>query len=123
MADWTNGTTVRHHASPANGYDLCYSARPGDPVTLFTARQGQRVHIAGVDKSKGSGVLLRPQAVLSGYGVVWSVNFPNVLVGNLKYYFVGSSDCRPTQVSISSRDPWAAELLVSGVRGWAYGAA
>ncbi len=65
--EWPNGQTIRHRASPAHGYDLCYSARPGDPVTLFTARQGLRV-IAGPMEL---GVLVRP-LWLSQDGVMWA---------------------------------------------------
>ncbi len=72
--DWPNGISARHHASPASGYDLCYSRHTGDLVTLFTARQGLNVHIPGADY-RAHGTLLRPVAV-SGYGVVWSVDFP-----------------------------------------------
>ncbi len=44
---WPNGQLMHHRASPADGYDLCYSARPGDPVTLFTARRGLKVDMGG----------------------------------------------------------------------------
>lgn len=68
---WPNGQTVRHRASPDHGYDLCYSARPGDPVTFYTARQGLRVQ----PKYGGAqGVLVRPDRVDSD-GVWWMVVF------------------------------------------------
>ncbi len=91
--DWPNGISARHHASPVDGYDLCYSARPGDPVTLFTARQGLRVQMADVDDYHGSGVLLKPVAV-SADGVVWSVDFPHLYKGFPQKYLMETSTSR-----------------------------
>ncbi len=65
---WPDGQLVHHRASPIDGYDLCYSARPGDPVTLFTARQGLRVEMGvGV-----RGTLDKPLR-LRDHSVEWNV--------------------------------------------------
>ncbi len=65
---WPDGKLLHHRASPAHGYDLCYSARPGNPVTLLTARQGLRFTAQSVEL----GVLLRPVATCSDGFVVWT---------------------------------------------------
>ncbi len=41
--EWPNRQVARHHASPASGYDLGCSARPGGPITLIMSREGLRV--------------------------------------------------------------------------------
>ncbi len=69
--EWPNGQLLHHHASPRDGYDLCYSARPGDPVTLFTARQGLRVAVV---RGGAQGVLVRPKGVSQG-DIMWQVEF------------------------------------------------
>ncbi len=68
--EWPNGQLVRHSASPVLGYDLCYSARPGSPVTVYTARQGLKVHLGGTSE----GVLERPLEVQAHWGVTWAVS-------------------------------------------------
>ncbi len=87
--EWPNGQLLHHRASPINGYDLCYSAWPGDPVTLFTARQGLRVDLGGGVR----GTLDVPMRVYWGiarWGVEWRVA-TDAAVG-YQYYLLRTHD-------------------------------
>ncbi len=112
---WPNGQTVRHRASPVDGYDLCYSARPGDSVTFYTARQGLRV-----EKEFGGeqGVLVRPDAVDSD-GVRWLVVFDGSPA--VRYCDVRGSSTFVTFTDEDDGDVYDLELRVGaccgGVRG------
>lgn len=71
---WPNGQLMHLRACPTHGYDLCYSAQPGESVNLFTARDGLRVKMC---RGGEEGVLVQPKEVspASGGGVVWLVDF------------------------------------------------
>ncbi len=104
---WPNGQLLHHHASPAFGCDLCYSARPGDPVTLFTAREG-----LGVATTDGVlGMLVRPERI-RGHAVLWQVKLfrppPNTVT-----YAVESSRSAPSSAPADRGSPDVAELRVS----------
>ncbi len=70
---WPNGQLLHHRACPTHGYDLCYSAQPGESVTLFTARDGLRVRMVNGGEE---GVLVQPVEISpASDGVVWRVVF------------------------------------------------
>ncbi len=103
---WPNGQRVWHRTSPAHGYDLCYSARPGDPVTLFTAREGLKVETTAAGGARVLlGVLVRPEGI-RGQAVLWQVK----LLGfaNTVTYAVEASESTP-----ESGSPDVAGLRVS----------
>lgn len=65
---WLNGQVACHYASPATGSDLGCSARPGDPVALFTAQQELRVDMPACtrrcpDVCMGPAALFRPGVI------------------------------------------------------------
>ncbi len=88
LPDWT---TVRRRASPVDGYDLCYSARDMDLVTLFTARQGL---LARMDYYWQPVELVRPLEV-RGDGVVWQVSLSLVDKHEDDKVLVGATQCDP----------------------------
>ncbi len=103
---WPNGQRLWHRTSPAHGYDLCYSARPGDPVTLFTAREGLKVETTAAGGARVLlGVLVRPERVHSE-AVLWEVKLS--AFANTITYAVGLSRSTP-----ESGSPDATELRVS----------
>ncbi len=106
---WPNGQLLHHRASPASGYDLCYSARPGDPVTLFTAREGLRVKMV---EGGEEGVLVEPIQVFPGNVVEWYVDFRKIHFIPL-IYIVGCYDAKPGSWA---RYPRSSKLQV-GARG------
>ncbi len=70
---WPNGQILSHRASSASGFDLCHSAVRGDPVTLFTARQGLRVEVQAGSSRWYGGVLSRPLKMCDNGNVQWEV--------------------------------------------------
>ncbi len=109
---WPSGQLLPHRASPIDGYDLCYSARPGDPVTLFTARQGLRVELGqGI-----RGVLVVPLE-LHDDGVVWRVIADDRPVGPYQRYLVMSKRSERTiRLSVPGGLPLSGTLEVRARR-------
>ncbi len=108
---WPNGQMLRHFASLVFGCDLCYSARPGDPVTLFTAREGLKVETTAAGGASVPGVLVRPERI-RGHAVLWQVKLfrppPNTVT-----YAVEASRSTPSSAPTESGSPDVAELRVS----------
>ncbi len=104
--EWPNGQMLHHYACPIGGYDLCYSARPGDPVTLFTAREGLKVATSdGV-----LGVLVRPERV-HGQAVLWQVKLSGF--ANTVTYAVEASRSTASSAPTDSGSADVLELRVS----------
>ncbi len=88
---WPSHQLARYRASTQHGFDLNYAARPGEPVSVHTARQGVRVtrgrdwKWGGQDGGRRTGVLVRP-AELGSEGVMWVVQWDD---GGSNHYRVG----------------------------------
>ncbi len=107
---WRNGQRLWHRASPASGYDLCYSAWVHDPVTLFTAREGLQVETTAAGGARvlvhHVGELVRPEGI-RGNAVLWQVKFSGF--ANTVTYAVEASQSTPE----SGSPPDVAKLRVS----------
>ncbi len=112
QVQWPNGQLLHHRASPNNGYDLCYSARPGDPVTLFTAREG-----LGVDLGGGVKGTLRTPSCLYNDGVEWLVTTDHNPAGCHHHHYLvkrhGSE--RLGRLDTSGGPPFSGSLRVSAL--------
>ncbi len=88
---WPSHQLARYRASTQHGFDLNHAARPGEPVSVHTARQGVRVtrgrdwKWGGQDGGGRTGVLVRP-AELGSEGVMWVVQWDD---GGSNHYRVG----------------------------------
>ncbi len=88
---WPNYRLARYCAAPQYGFDLNHAARPGEPVSVHTARQGVRVtrgrdwKWGGQDGGGRTGVLVRPVS-LEPKWVTWEVEWCD---GSRSCYRVG----------------------------------
>ncbi|KAG2486943.1 hypothetical protein HYH03_014441 [Edaphochlamys debaryana] len=98
-AMWPNHRLCRYRACPHLGYDLCYTARSGEPVTVYTAQAGLCVvrgpnwQWDGQDSDGAAvGVLLRPSRV-DGQGVWWSVLWSTGAANSYRVGLPGTDGC------------------------------
>lgn len=132
---WPNGQLLSHRASFASGFDLCHSAVSGDPVTLFTARQGLRVEVQAAGSSRRySGVLSRPIRMCDNGNVLWEVLKEGGSKGKSRRSIKGKSKGRrkrnskgsevEVEVGVADCDPpmWVSRGQVSAQVTYALGA-
>ncbi len=117
MSEHGDGTELVS-ASPAEGYDVCYSVQPWQPVSLFTARQGLELTMGDAkgDNNKHRGTLVRPVEVRAD-GVVWllHVREPGQTEARQVRFLVGPRTAKPLLPEGVDYDPklWASPEWVS----------
>ncbi len=110
--------TAQVPASPTAGYGVCSSADYGEPVTLFTARQGLNLTMGDAERNedKHRGTLVRPVERRKG-GVVWLMDLrePGQAEARQVRLLVGPRTAKPLLPKGVDPDPklWASPKWVS----------